>query len=187
MKFCRLLTLLLFLAFTQSSFAQNAFKVGPSALINVGIFNEEITKPLGIEMGYEIGMGERFSLNLAGTVHYGEFENKFLENRVNEIKQKDLYIGSQADIRYHFNQRFKGAYLGIGTDIKHLTSKNYFIVTTEDPIPTLVNVEFNAGISYGFYISLPSGYLNPNIYIGGNPTDQNENELHAKLGLNYVF
>lgn len=187
MKLFKFFTVLLFLGFVQLGFSQNAFKVGVSELINVGFFNEGITRPLGIEIGYEVGLKERISLNLAGMVHYGEFESRSSENRINKILQKDLYIGAQLDLRYHFNQRFKGAYLGFGTDIKHLTAKNYFTVTAQEPVPTLVNVEFNAGISYGFYVSLPSGYLNPNIYIGGNPTDQNENELHAKLGLNYVF
>lgn len=187
MNFLKTITLLAFLLSTQLGISQNAFKVGPSALVNVGFFNEDVTLPLGVEVGYEYGIGKQLSLNVAGMFYYSEHESWVEENRINDIKQEDTYLGAQVDIRYHFVERFKGAYIGLGTDVKHLNAKNYFAPTTEDPTPTLVNTEFNVGISYGGYIKLGNSYLNPNIYIGGNPSDQNEYELHAKLGLNYVF
>ena len=186
MKSWNFFTLLMFLLFTQLSFAQNNFKIGPSALLNVGFF-EEVVMPLGIEVGYEIGIREKLSVNLAGMYHYNKRESGFLDSELNQIMRKDTYIGTQVDFRYHFRERYKGPYMGIGTDLKLLNAKNYFPPTLNDPEPTLQDLEFNVGISLGTFITLEKGAINPNLYIGGNPSDQNEYGLHAKLGINYVF
>ncbi len=186
MKNINIIFVLSFLFIAQASFAQNHFKIGPSALINANLFSQSISTPIGGEISYELGLSDHFSVNLAGNIHYGEEESIFLENRTNKIKQKDLLIGTQVDVRYHFKGIYNGSYIGIGGDVKHITAKNYFTSQRDgDPNAIYADYDFNIGASYGIYIPLKYGYLNPNIYIGGNP--DSEYELHAKLGMNYVF
>lgn len=188
MKQINRIFLLFFLFVTSTSFAQNVFKIGPSTLININFFNERIVIPLGGEIGYEFRLNDYFSVNFAGSIHFIEHRSRFRENRINKINEKELFLGTQLDIRYHFKALYQGSYIGIGADAKYWNAKNYFPASTDgDPNAIASDNELNIGMSYGVYIPLKYGYLNPNIYIGGNPTDQNEYELHAKLGLNYAF
>ncbi len=170
----------------QQSVAQNHFKIGPSAMVNFADI-DEVNVPIGVDVAYELAMLRKLSLNLAATVHYSKFESRFRENQIKEIFQEDLLVGAQADVRYHFRKRYRGLYLGVGADTKMLTAKNFFPPSENDPTPTLANLEINMGVSTGFYFNMGKLLINPNIYMGANPGDQNEYVFHTKVGLAIGF
>lgn len=160
--------------------AQNLIKIAPSLLINYHGFDEKVYLNIGGEIAYEFSLPKKQSIHIAGTAHYGEHKNEFAE----DITQKNLLIGVQSEYRFHFDGLYKGAYIGAGFDAKHLTSKNFFPPTPNDPVPTLVNWELNLGLSYGGYFRISEKlYYNPFVYLGFNPSDQNEYTIHCKIGL----
>ncbi len=183
MKNINIIFVLSFLFIAQASFAQNNFKIGPSMLVNLVFLdiNKRVATPLGGEISYEFGLSDRFSVNLAGNIHYGEQESDYWENHLNNFKQKNLLIGSQFDVRYHFKGLYQGAYVGVGGDVKYFNSKNYWEAKTDgDPKATFSDYEYNAGVAFGTYVPLKHGALNPNFYLGGELSQYNEYIVHAK-------
>ena len=158
---------------------QNLLKLGPSALINVTFFEENVYTNYGGEIGYEFGVSSNFSAYVGGTIHYGIHPN-FIDTAVTT---KNLLFGISPEFRWHLKERYHGVYVGIGMDFKRLNSVNFTPPVPADPKPTLVNWEVNVGASVGGNWG-KDRIINPYLFIGFNPSQQNEYELHGRIGVN---
>ena len=189
----RLILFFILLFFSKPLVAQHLFKIGPSFMYNVSFFDEIFYASFGGEISYEFGIGRKFSLNTALIFHRGQHENPYTNP---PITQTDFLTGIQPEFRIYFKERYNGGYFGIGGDIQYFFSKNYF---EPDSVygSNFSSIEVNFGLSLGFIAPINKEnlnfnihrdlYVNPILYIGFNPSDFNEYELHARLGLNFGF
>lgn len=167
--------------------SQNVFKAGTSALANYSTYGEKVNFLYGIDVAVEFGILKQWSVNVGAAAHYGSNENAWEVNRLAGNNQKDLLVGLESDIRYHFKEKYNGFYLGVGGDLKILNSKYFFPATENDPIPTLQDFEHSIGLTLGTYAPIGKLKLNPNLYIAGDPSSISEYPIHAKVGCNVVF
>lgn len=163
---------------------QNTFRIGPSALLNASFFDDKVYTAFGGEVAYEFGILSRISINVAGTIHYGTHPNTIDPT----FTEKDLLIGIQPEFRFHFQERSNGLYLGIGGDVRHLRAVNFTPPVSDDPKPTLSDWELDFGVSFGAILPISFGNtINPFVYIGYNPFDGSEYDLHSRLGVTLGF
>lgn len=162
--------------------SQNLYKVGVSTVISYDSWHEKVNTAYGIDGAVEFGIGERFSFNLGGAIHYGSNKNGWEENALVGKNQLDFLAGIESDFRYHFKKRYEGFYLGLGGEHKFYQSKYYFPVTESDPVPTFQGFEHSFGVALGTYLKVGNLKLNPNFYIGGSPFGV-DYPVKAKVGL----
>lgn len=177
--------ILIVLALSISVKAQSKFKVGPSALFNISTWDEKIYPTYGLEVSYDMPFFTKFSFNVAAFTYYGEHKNVFDK----DVVVKDLLFGVSPELRYHLHERFNGMYIGVGGDIKHLNSENFFPPSSNATTSSYAGTEVNLGASVGWYMPFIAGtQINPFLYVGGAPsTQQNEYEFNCRLGLNLSF
>lgn len=162
--------------------AQTYFRVGPSILANYHWFDELVYSNTGVEVSAEYSLSRKLTVNIPLVVHYGEHENFFDE----AVTTKNRLIGVSPEIRYHPSKRYSHIFYGLGGEIKHLNSRNFIPPDENHQSPTLVNWEYNLGISIGQNQAFRKGLLSPYIYFGFG-TSNNEYTLNYRVGCTYGF
>jgi len=159
--------------------AQNRLQLGSSVLMNISFFDGMPYFNSGIQTAYEIDLPGNKSLYIAATANLGEHRN-FMSY---EIKETDILLGIQPEIRFYTREKYQGPFFGVGIDLKHLWAKNYFLPYNFNP--DYLSWESNIGLTYGKYIAIDHGrYIVPQIHIGFNPFGWNEYGFSTSLGLN---
>ncbi|MCI4668189.1 MAG: DUF3575 domain-containing protein [Bacteroidia bacterium] len=175
--------------FSSTLHAQSLFKLGPTFMAAYSDMHATVSPAAGIEVSYEVGIHEKFSANFAIMGMYGH--NRLEEDKIPYV-QHDYHLGGQIEVRYHFKERYKGNYVGIGMDQRLLTAVNFFPpIPNEEDAGTLEDWETSVGVSYGAYFETKKGKrLNPYVYAGVDPrafggNTINEYPAFLRFGLNY--
>lgn len=158
------------MAFWNHSFAyaQDYYKFGPSVLFSYGGF-DAIVAGYGGEISYEKAIKERNSFNIGLSANYGSQVNRE-ELLSNQLDQIALFVGGFAEFRIHLEERFNGAFIGFGFDVKYSNTEYISSSTGTSGIITsnrISSTEGNLTFSIGEIFDYDNGkYISPSIKLG---------------------